>query len=388
MLAARYASIRHISSSASLLHRSVAIREGNIYRSFATTDTNINEEAEQFHHAQSFVKHRFEPPDLECADPDQPRWKSKAKVISAEDFENRPRAGFGDEFDSLYDARVVVSWLDEKMAKGIYGEYCTLMEGMQKSEAVTSHEYVVHVIAQKYNIRAARVAAVVALQHEEEQIRAKGEVELFDDVQAYVDKKAKEHIKAAYEHYEEVAPGVFTEQPYTDLKDFSSKMTPVDDVHDIDTLYKKTQEKELIKAQEAMDKRMYTVDVDEDKKATSMSSKCKTLVDNANNNIEKFGDRYNKRWKYVAHIIDSKEEKRALATLRQGKKSKTKPNTIVSEGDLVRPGTLAEEKQVAWGRWKLRNNSVEYTLRDTKRAWVDKVSKGKHEGWGKINSNS
>ncbi len=53
---------------------------------------------------QEFVKIRFEPGqyDPEMTDPlYRPPWKPKTKVISEEDYVNRPTVGFSEEFASL-----------------------------------------------------------------------------------------------------------------------------------------------------------------------------------------------------------------------------------------------------------------------------------------------
>ena len=341
---------------------------------------------EEWIHPQGFVKHRFEPPDLECADPNQPPWKSHAKIISAEEFANRPRAGPSEEFESLHDARVVLSWLTDSESNQIYQDYLDMMTDMSKEEKVTSHEYIVRVIAQKYNLRTARVAAIIQLQHNEQRIRAdQPERQLNYDVQKYVDEKISANIREVYAAYGEIPPGKFTEQPYTQLKDISSRMTPVDDIHDVDTLYNKVKEVERQKAQLKLDKTKYIEDFDEAQRNTSMDHDCRKLMSQAEDNAEIFGqDRYNDRWRYVAHVIDTKEEKNLLAEWKNGKKIKRKSNLIVAEGSKVRAATIAEEKQVALGKWKVAHNQTEYTLRGAKKAWLEKEMKGKHDGWGKV----
>ena len=360
-------------------------------RNFATaTATGVkgedNANEQEWSHPQGFVKHRFEPPDLECADPGQPPWKSLAKVISAEDFANRPRAGPSEEFESLHDARVVLSWLTQSNKDQIYQDYIDMMNDMKKEEGVTSHEYVIHVIAQKYNLQTARIAAIIQLEHNEQRIKSEQpERQLNYDLQKYADDKISQNIKDAYGAYGELPPGKFTEHPYTQLKDTSSRMTPVDDIHDVDTLYGKVKDSERRKTQLKLDNTKFVEDFDETKRNTSMSHDCSKIMNQAKDNANIYGkDRYNNRWRYVAHVIDTKEEKKLLSDWKNGKKIKRKSNLIVATGSDVRAATIAEEKQVAWGKWKIPHNQTEYTVRGVKTAWLEKMENGKHDAWGKV----
>mmetsp|Transcript_14289 Transcript_14289/g.22014 ORF Transcript_14289/g.22014 Transcript_14289/m.22014 type:complete len:408 (+) Transcript_14289:99-1322(+) len=334
---------------------------------------------------QEFVKTRFEPPDPECGDPEHPPWKSRVKLISAEDFEMRPRAGSNEEFESLHDARIVLSWLTKQDRDNIYQDYLNMMEEMRAKENVTSHDYIVRVIAQKYNMKIIRAAAIIELEHNEHRIRAEEpDRKLHYDVQAYVDKKIQEHIKAAYEEYDEISPGEFVEQPYTMLKDKTSKVTPISDIHNIDGLYEKTLVREREEAQHQLDTRRYIEDFDERTRNVSMSKDCERLVEKANEDTEMFGvDRYNDRWRYVAHIIDTKEEKKLLKARKQFKKSKRNGNTVVSHKGKVRPATISEEKEVAWGKWKVTHHSHEWAYRNAKSSWLEKITKGKTDAWGR-----
>jgi len=370
---------RHLTQ---ILHRG-----SNLALQRCFTSEGDAEDEEEWTHPQSFVKQRFEPPDLECADPDQPPWKSRAKVISAEDFENRPRAGPYTEFESLHDARLVLSWLKQEDRDKIYQDYLDMMEEMQKEEGVTSHEYVVRIISQKYNMRSGRTAAIIELEHNEQRIRAEHpEIKLNYDVQKHIDEKMTSFIKDVYDAYGEIPPEKFTEQPYTQLKDRSSRVTPVDDIYDVDTLYKKNQDKERADAQTKLDRRKYIIDFDENSRNVSIGKECASLVEQANKNTNIYGDdRYSERWKYVANIINTKAEKKLLSDWRSGKKIKRKSNTIVAEGGKVRAATIAEEKQVPYGKWKVAHNQIEYTLRGAKQAWIEKVTKGKKDGWGRAN---
>ena len=68
----------------------------------------------------------------------------------------------------------------------IYALYCELLQHTHaKFGGATSHEYVVRVIAQKYDLSFERVAGIVQLQHNQEQIVQNGGT-LCDDVAAYI----------------------------------------------------------------------------------------------------------------------------------------------------------------------------------------------------------
>jgi hypothetical protein len=52
----------------------------------------------------------------------------------------------------MQDAMVVLSYLNDATQKEIYSLYLSMMLSTEKEHGRTSHEYVMRVIAQKYNI--------------------------------------------------------------------------------------------------------------------------------------------------------------------------------------------------------------------------------------------
>jgi hypothetical protein len=72
--------------------------------------------------------------------------------MSADDYANRPTVGLSGEFETMQDAMVVLSYLNDATQKEIYSLYLSMMLSTEKEHGRTSHEYVMRVIAQKYNI--------------------------------------------------------------------------------------------------------------------------------------------------------------------------------------------------------------------------------------------
>ena len=64
--------------------------------------------------------------------------------------------------------------------------------------ANTFHEYVVRVVAQKYNVTTSRAAGVIQLQHNEEQLKKDPTFEVNHALQACMDEKIHENIWETY----------------------------------------------------------------------------------------------------------------------------------------------------------------------------------------------
>ena len=114
----------------------------------------------------------------------RPPWReSRAEIISAEDFANRPRVTFSESFLTMHDAMAVLSWQSQEEKDGMYKLYIDMMMSIAdqgkdvKNEdwgvlsTNTSHEYIVRVVAQRYNVTTSRAAGVIQLQHNEEQLK-------------------------------------------------------------------------------------------------------------------------------------------------------------------------------------------------------------------------
>lgn len=68
----------------------------------------------------------------------------------------------------------------------------------------TSHEYVIRVVAQKYNVSTSRAAGVIQLQHDEEQLKKDPTFKVRHDVQALVDATVRDTIREVYQAHGEV----------------------------------------------------------------------------------------------------------------------------------------------------------------------------------------
>mmetsp|Transcript_12947 Transcript_12947/g.27419 ORF Transcript_12947/g.27419 Transcript_12947/m.27419 type:complete len:611 (+) Transcript_12947:173-2005(+) len=239
-------------------------------------------------HRQDFVKVRLEPGqwDEDRTDPTfRPKWKSKASIISAEDFAARPKAGFGEEFASLHDSMTVLSWLTQADREAIYQMYCELMHQMSNSDrGATSHEYAMRVIAQKFNLTPARVAGIVQLEHEEDRIRKEHpDRKIHYKLQEFVDAKMKEHIADAYRTFGETPPDAFVEDPVgatgygnPDLRVHAT--AKAEDLFDMDDLLRKSVIRERDEAQLAIDNHVYIEDVDNDKQDVKVNAECRALM--------------------------------------------------------------------------------------------------------------
>lgn len=239
-------------------------------------------------HQQDFVKVRLEPGqwDEDRTDPTfRPKWKSKVSIMSAEDFAARPKAGFGEEFASLHDSMTVLSWLTQADREAIYQLYCELMHEMSNNDrGVTSHEYAMRVIAQKFNLTPARVAGIVQLEHEEDRIRKEHpDRKIHYKLQEFVDAKMKEHIADAYRTFGETPPDAFVEDPVgatgygnPDLRVHAT--AKAEDLFDVDDLLRKSVIRESDEAQLAIDNHVYIEDVDYDKQDVKVNGECRALM--------------------------------------------------------------------------------------------------------------
>lgn len=371
-----------------------------ISRSGSTTASEKldNDNSESIVHEQEFVREQFTDPESS--------WNNRARILSAEDFANRPRVNFSEEFNSLHDAGIVLSWIPAKQQDAIYQMYLDTMEKMHKTEknGVTSHEYVMHLIAKKFQIKPMRVAAIVQLLHNEDQIRKNSpETEIHHDIQEYVDQKIAEHIRNAYSEYDEVDPQQFVEHPEPFIMSSNSnRMVNVPDDLDLSEELYKADKEEREQKQSKLDSKLYLEDKDDnlvdvkiDQTTRNFMSKKKefenvkhdpssdgSLVDTAPSETAR------PRWKYVAQIIDSNTPSKKTNN-KQSKKKKQKKinksdqlkNTIVEHNGSLRPATIAEASDTAW---KVERDDLEFMYRGVKKAWLEKTLRGEVDGWGRI----
>jgi len=378
---------------------------------------------------QSFVKERLDPgewnPFGKRTDPIfRPPWKSRAQIMNSEDFANRPRVTFEEEFSSLHDGMVVLSWLTQGQRDEIYSDYLAMTERMSSDEdtdGVTSHEYVVRVVGQKHGITAMRVAAIVQLAHNEERIVAEGQHELYNDVQEYVDASIRKHIQTAYREHRERDPDGFVEDPVGVIGEMSPEVRTaetirVEDLHDVDDLERRAAIRGRDEARLHIDRHVYIEDVDDSARDVSVNRECielvrrktsvsrqqsrkdsnnhsndKTSVDddaNTDNNNKKDATDRRPRWKYVAKVINTRDEKKTIAKDGRGgkgKKARQKralsgiENTIVENDGVLRVATVQEAKKTAW---KPERENLEFAFKGVKNAWLERKLRGEVGGWG------
>mmetsp|Transcript_17762 Transcript_17762/g.24674 ORF Transcript_17762/g.24674 Transcript_17762/m.24674 type:complete len:482 (+) Transcript_17762:2-1447(+) len=363
---------------------------------------------------QDFVTDRLLPGewDDERLDPiDNPPFRSNAKIISEEDFANRPMVGHGEEFSSMSDAMTTLSWLSTKDADAIYDLYLKMMTKMaEKKEdgtgGVTSHEYVTRVIAQKFNISSARVAAVIQLAHNEDQIRKEGGV-LHYELANWVDQRCQEHIQKAYEAYREEPPEGFVEDPKgvaeTGGDNLPGGDERVEDIYDIDAMIEDMLLREKDEARIHIDNHTYIEDEDESLREVKVDGNSKKLLKTSakhksENHHERAKDftplpesgreEHRPRTKFVAQVIDTRKEKeknkdkwRKTKSARKTAQRKVEGNCLVEEDGKLRVATVAEVKATSW---KPTRNAKEFTYSDVKKGWIDRVVHKKQGTWGRF----
>jgi hypothetical protein len=346
----------------------------------------------------------------------RPRWRNKAQIISAEDFAARPKVSFEEQFDSMHDAMVVLSWLDEEKRQDVYQMYLELTVQQDREFKTTSHEYIMRVIGEKFNLSPMRVAAIVQNCHDEEQAAKEGRT-VNDKMAKYIDAKIKEHIDNAYMAYGEVNPNQFVEYPTgaADIGSASREVVKVEDLYNVDELTKQAALREEGEAQLLIDTKVYIEDVDTGKVDSKANAECYKLIENVQSKFkdvkevlkrkeqdsleyplpcngvvegqdgssQKEAERRD-RWKYVAQIINVREQKKVGKKSRRGaklKKQQQKENTLVEAGDTLR---LATVEEVAQTSWKSEANEDEVLYRGVKAAWLDRKLKGEKYGWGRV----
>jgi len=363
-----------------------------------STSENLNDTFDNSHfHEQEFVRETLTDPDSS--------WDNRAQILSAEDFANRPRVNFSEEFHSLHDAGVVLSWIDSKQQDIIYQYYLDTMEHMHKTEknGVTSHEYVMQLIAKKFQIKPMRAAAIVQLLHNEDQIRNKNpEIEIRHGVQDYVDQKIAEHIRNAYSEYDEVNPHKFVEhpKPFTVSSD-ANKMVNVPDDLDLSHELHLAEKAEQEEIQSKINSRFYLEDKDDQLVDVSIDSSTRHLMQtkkefenvkqhpHLNGSLEdtQITASARPRWKYVAQILDSSHPSKKTNTKHTKKKfqewnqKEQLKNTIVEQSGSLRPATIAEASETAW---KMDRDDLEFMYKGVKQAWLEKTLRGEVDGWGRI----
>eukprot|EP00574_Skeletonema_japonicum_P006251 CAMPEP_0201725288 /NCGR_PEP_ID=MMETSP0593-20130828/8729_1 /ASSEMBLY_ACC=CAM_ASM_000672 /TAXON_ID=267983 /ORGANISM="Skeletonema japonicum, Strain CCMP2506" /LENGTH=513 /DNA_ID=CAMNT_0048216641 /DNA_START=31 /DNA_END=1572 /DNA_ORIENTATION=- len=381
----------------------------------------------------------------------RPPWKSRADIISAEDFANRPRVTFSEHFASLHDAMATLTWMTQNEKDGIYQMYCDLMTVMaEKGEdpkkdswgvltTNTSHEYIVRVIAQHYNITTSRAAGVIQLQHNEEQLKKDPNFKIRHDLQAFVDGRVRDSHREVYQSYGEKDPMAFAEDPVASAgflarEDVgSAAVVGASDLVDIDALVKKVKRMERDEASMRIKNHIYVEDVDDrtrkvkvDKEAKRLEKSKKALAglydltkasgdggeekDTAtiktkvppipegalpypDNNVgyQETPKTRRPRWKFAAQIINTHTLENPPGSSQHGKRvaKRTKArrhgrivdgNTLIEKDGEVRVATVAELEQTSW---KHVRNESEFMFKGVKAAWMRRQLEQEVGGWGR-----
>ena len=317
------------------------------------------------------------------------------KILSAEDFAERPRVGFDEEFNSLGDAMVILSWMDASDHAKIYDTY---LQVMSESPTVTSHEYVMRVLAQKFNITAQRAAAVVELAHREEQLRKAGK-KIYYGAQAYADAKIREHISKAYSEYEETDPGEFVEDPVgvtgiPSAEYATGTFVSIRDELDVDAITKATLIREEAGGRLKIDGHIYREDTDENLQFVKLTKDAVKLMETkrgfSGDNDVSFrreelkpmpgNDKPRRpRWKFAAITVNTRLEKKNKSLSRR-KKHEIEKNVIVEHDGEVRPASVAE---IMASCWKPVRNFQEKTYSSVKAAWLEQKLSGAKGVWGR-----
>jgi len=227
----------------------------------------------------------------------RPPWKNpRAEIISAEDFANRPRVTFSESFLTMNDAMAVLTWMTQEDKDGMYKLYLEMMTAIAgQSKDVkketwgilstnTSHEYVVRVVAQKYNVSTSRAGGVIQLQHNEEQCKKDPDFKVNHALQAHMDTNIREHIREVYQSYGEKDPLQFVEDPLASTGRIgredtrSEKYEVASELTDVDALLKKTKMQEIEAAKVRIANHIYVEDVDERTRKVKVDKETKRLL--------------------------------------------------------------------------------------------------------------
>ncbi|KAL3790687.1 hypothetical protein HJC23_009787 [Cyclotella cryptica] len=305
----------------------------------------------------------------------RPPWKSRAEIISAEDFANRPRVTFSESFESLQDGMITLSWLTDNDATLMYQLYVNLMTAfVAKNEGVrgkdgsavkdaewgvlsanTSHEYVVRVVAQKFNVTTSRAAGVIQLKHNEEQLKKDPNFKVDHKLQAHVDNMIRQQISEVYRSYGEKDPLGFVEDPIVSTgiighEDVGSPaVTRASDLLDIDALVERKKKEEKQEAITKMRNHIYVEDVDDKSVNVKIDKEARRLLKSS----EKLKSLYSSE---VGNTADSSDKSKDddITVLPESNKPRTKV-PIIPEYASPYPENNAGHKSQAKTRrprWK------------------------------------
>jgi hypothetical protein len=327
----------------------------------------------------------------------RPKYTGTPRIISADDFARRPSVSFSGDFKSLEDGMVILSWLDHKQQRDIYDLYVKLMMQSEKAnDKITSHEYAVRKIAAQVRLTEERVAAVIQLQHNEEQLRQAG-IELNDDMADYFDKGIAKEFAAAYKMQRggrdvtRVPPATFVEDPVGvgGLQD-TKRFVNVDDLIQINETDEYDAEHQ--RAKNIIEHHRFIEDADYNRIAIPLDKNAKSMINQAAQMTHPDTDptvlqqraikaaaappyrqrtkNPRPRWKFVCQAVDSRKGSYTNNCVK---------NTIVEQDGIVRPATMADIRQTSW---KPIRHEKEFIYHGVKQAWLNRVNRNVMDGWG------
>ena len=375
------------------------------FSSFQPAKTDKDSEDETL--KQPFVTAHLEPGewDVNRTDPYfRPKPPKTSKLISAEDFANRPPVAFENEFSTLNDSMISLGWLDSKTCRQMYQSYVDMMVLAQEQHGKTSHEYVVRVIAQKFNVTTWRAAGIIQLQHAEEQMRQHNPELLCDEQAKHAEQSILQNIRDAYRAERSDPPrpnGGFMEDPVGihgrgDPDETSRNWTKANDIYDLQQKLEEATVRDAKMARLLIDGHVYKEDAEDSKQDVPIDATCRkllkksreipgpqeTTIDYPQTNA-KGGKRT--RWKYVAKVVNTRNlrnKKHATGNKRivTSYTNNNISNTLVEHDGELRVATVEEAKQVAW---KPTREGNEYIYEGVKNDWLQKTKQGKSSVWGR-----
>lgn len=334
---------------------------------------------------QDFVKVEFEPGewDEHMRDPlHNPPWKNKSRILSADEMNHKPIVFLKDRPPSLRESGFLPTWLFERQREGIYNMYLSLMEEQAK-HGVTSHEYVCYVIAQKFNISKERVAAVIQLRHNEEQLKKEGH-EMHDDCQKCMDEAMSKLMLTAYSvmGYRH-PPDSYIEDPSPFPRESTRNAMTVDDLFDEEQAEQDAIAREKEKARFILNNKRFIEDVHPSKRTVRLDDNTRTFMkqkDTLKSNSFDTFSKNKKKAKFLCKYIDTTVEKKKN---KKNKKVKSQIQNIVIEDNTsdgkLRPATMEE---IYSSSFKPNRYPLEFIYRDAKKGWMDKTMNDK-DTWGK-----
>lgn len=354
----------------------------------------------------------------------------------------------------MHDGMVVLSWMTEKERELIYdlmteqasttsntsSSSSSTKKGAKggstkkkKNQPVTSHEYVMRVIAQKFNITPCRAAAIVQNKHDEQVVirhnnqkikEGKEDKQKFYSAktqQELVDAKIREHIQNAYRIYGEDDPQKFVEDPIgvnpALHTDGGIEGRRVEDLYtDVGELMENAIVREREEAQVTIDGMIYKEDVDDADLESKANSETLKLMKKNNEGFKELRETYKrkeellgelplpnngelgidgevpkrrKRCKYVAKTINTAEHKKHFSgknrprgmKAKQRTEAKIAQNTLVEEDGVVRVPSIVEVAHTT--SWKPEKDGQECIYAGVKEAWLGRQMRNEKDGWGK-----